>query len=101
MPYISQARREALDKYDRPRTAGELNYVISRAVIEYIRGKSLGGEFSYQDLNDCVGALENAKDEFQRRFQHPYEDRAIQRNSDIYEPILPLLDESAQTVRRA
>ncbi len=81
MPYIKQERREALSNYDRLRTAGELNYQITKVLIKYLKGQGL----SYQTCNDVVGALDNAKHEFQRRIQDSYEDQAIERNGDVYD----------------
>lgn len=34
-------------------------------------------------MNDVVGALDNAKDEFKRRIQNPYEDSKIEQNDDV------------------
>lgn len=65
-------------------TVGELNYIISNVIKEYIKAKGK----RYQAINDVVGALECAKLELYRRIASPYEDEAIQRNGDIYEDIL-------------
>ena len=61
-------------------TSGELNYALTMTIKNYLAYKKL----SYQTCNDIVGALENAKDEFQRRVQHPYEDLKIKENGDCY-----------------
>jgi hypothetical protein len=37
-----------------------------------------------QTIKDVRGALDNALDEFRRRVQHPYENRKIRENGDIY-----------------
>ena len=63
-----------------PHGAGELNYVITKALVDYLRTHGL----SYQTCNDIVGALDNAKDEFKRRVQDPYEDHKIKENGDVY-----------------
>lgn len=76
MPYIKNERR---NKYP-PENAGELNYIITRIIKRYLQVKGV----SYQTMNDIVGALDNAKDEFRRRIQHPYEDNKIQENGDVY-----------------
>ena len=39
---------------------------------------------SYATCNDIVGALDNCKDEFRRRIQHPYEDKKLRENGDVY-----------------
>ncbi len=87
MPYIKSEDREYV-KDNGPRTAGELNYVVTVALIandhpeitkEDITGalfpmfQALIGNYitdkglSYQTLNDIVGALIGARLEFQRR----------------------------------
>lgn len=82
MPYIAPDRRNKIQ----PRThssaagAGELNFQLTIICKEYLEyhGKS------YQTCNDIVGALENCKNEFQRRIQHPYEDAKINENGDVW-----------------
>ena len=86
MPYISTERREAifgdsLTDFDQDlKTAGELNYFISFLLIEYTQKKGL----SYQTLNDIMGVLEGAKQEFYRRVIIPYETKKIRENGDIF-----------------
>ncbi len=86
MPYINSANRldlaEITDEIlcTEIRSAGELNYLITKLCIEYMsdNGKS------YQHINDVVGALEGAKIEFYRRYAAPYEDTKIIENGDVY-----------------
>lgn len=84
MPYIGQEQRAVLDEEPLRRVGttaaspGQLNYAISRIINSYW----LHGE-SYTTANDIVGALENAKDEFQRRHLHPYENRKMEENGDL------------------
>jgi hypothetical protein len=84
MPYIDKERRNQLNPLvnyaDIPKTAGELNYVITMAIKEYI---AENGQ-SYQIFNDIIGALEGAKLEFNRRIVAPYEDKKIRENGDVY-----------------
>ena len=81
MPYIPKVRRSAIEVLgETPTTAGELNFVLTRLVLRYLRLKGK----SYATFNDIVGALEQAKDEFQRRVVHPYEDQKIKENGDVY-----------------
>lgn len=87
MPYITQERRNQLEPYGYdgsfpsvPETPGELNYMIT----SYCRSYMLHKKLSYQTINDIVGALECAKQEFLRRVVAPYEDEAIKRNGDLY-----------------
>lgn len=91
MPYIKQEDRDELARQDRlvlfPRidTAGQLNYEFTLKIIRYLDTHGL----SYQTCNDIVGALDNAKSEFKRRVQDPYEDKKILDNGDVY-PIIYL-----------
>ena len=81
MPYINSDRRFAIDEGSQPRTSGELNYLITVAIVNYLKNAQL---ITYQTMNDIVGALDNAKDEFRRRIQHPYENAKMQENGDVY-----------------
>lgn len=85
MPYITHKRRQDLQSFDRPRTAGELNFILTRALIGYIKAKGL----SYQTINDIKGVLIGVKDEFSRRVADPYEDLKIIQNGDVYQDVLP------------
>lgn len=81
MPYIKpQKRAWLLDKYEDPENAGELNFLITAVVIEYL----LMNKESYQSYNDALGALEGAKLELYRRKIAPYEDKKIVENGDVY-----------------
>ena len=80
MPYIHKDRRISLNHDDIPRTAGELNYLITKLCIGYMSDAGV----CYQNINDVVGALEGAKLEFYRRFAAPYEDTKIEENGDVY-----------------
>jgi hypothetical protein len=85
MPYITKRLRELLvDKdaiHKAPLTPGELNFVLTSAINEYIRTN----ELSYQTINDIIGALEGAKMEFYRRVAVPYENAKMTENGDVYE----------------
>ena len=84
MPYIEKHKRPlytfGLDQMASIDTPGDLNYIFTWLIIDYINTHGL----RYSTLNDIVGALICAKDEFTRRVVVPYEDRAIGRNGDIY-----------------
>jgi hypothetical protein len=81
MPYIKQYERDVLSLGTRrPKTAGELNFKITKLAIEYLGFK---GE-SYQTLNEIIGVLECAKQEFYRRVISGYEDKKITENGDVY-----------------
>ena len=82
MPYIKKSDRYRVT-VDGPENAGELNFAITTLLLEYLfyRGNA---KFDYQNINDCLGALEGAKLEFYRRAVAPYEDQKIQENGDVY-----------------
>lgn len=79
MPYISQEKRRQL-KYERnAETAGELNYIFTKTITNYIDGSP-----SYQKFNDVIGALECCKLELYRRMIAPYEDNKAIENGDVF-----------------
>ena len=81
MPYIKPEQREELNTGERvPANAGELNYVITMIIRDYL----LENGESYQTFNDCIGALEGAKLELYRRVMANYEDTKIKENGDVY-----------------
>jgi len=80
MPYINQERRDAIKSFNDPRTAGELNYVLTGICRDYWH--KLGP--NYATINDIIGALEGAKLEFYRRVAVPYEEQKIKDNGDVY-----------------
>lgn len=81
MPYIEEdIRKEFQALADiTPITAGELNYCITRLCDHF-----LGGAVTYRSLNEVVGVLECAKQEFYRRVCVPYEDKKMSQNGDVY-----------------
>lgn len=82
MPYLSQRQREELEAEGwMPETPGELNYVITRFVLDYWHRKH---DKNYQLLNDIIGAMESAKLEFYARIVRPYEDLKRSQNGDVY-----------------
>ncbi len=81
MPYIPRLRRNPLETgLQNPSNVGELNFLLTTIVIEYLEYKKL----SYNTINDIIGALEGAKLEFYRRVAIPYEDKKIDENGDVY-----------------
>lgn len=79
MPYLPKARRFQLELgEDRPRTAGDLNYVLCCAVLAF-----LGERPDYSDYNAAVGALECAKQELIRMSLAPYEDAKAEQNGTL------------------
>ncbi len=80
MPYITQERRREIFKKSILKTPGELNFVFSGTIQDYLTTQGT----SYQTINDIIGALEGAKLEFYRRVVAPYEDMKIKKNGDVY-----------------
>ena len=78
MPYIPQQYR--MDAASAPTNPGELNFAITSLIMRYLG--ALGGHYS--EMNDVLGALEGAKQEFYRRVVAPYEDRKREENGDVY-----------------
>lgn len=82
MPYINRIDRTQFNVYDNHRAtnAGELNYVITKLIDEYISRKGK----NYAVLNEAIGVLECAKQELYRRVVTPYEETKIIENGDVY-----------------
>lgn len=95
MPYIPQQQRIDIhnDLLDdelgglnwTPENAGELNFLVSTFIANYIKTKGL----KYAVVNEMVGALECAKMELNRVIIGPYEDIKIAENGPVYDGILP------------
>ena len=82
MPYVIPADRGPIDLFLDDiaiETPGELNYAITKLVHTYLTSKGT----SYGVLNEIVGVLECAKQEFYRRKVVPYEDVKIRENGDV------------------
>lgn len=84
MPYIKDKDRQVFEGAIQEinnvmMNPGELNYVITRLIHGYVNFHGL----SYDSLNDAVGVLECAKQEFIRRVVGPYEDIKIKSNGDV------------------
>lgn len=81
MPYIEAGVRPAIDSGRmEPRTAGELNYAITRLVLRYLKKHGR----RYSTMNDILGVLSACGLEFNRRVVAPYEDEKIEENGDVY-----------------
>lgn len=85
MPYVDNSLREDLNSKvsyagRSIETAGELNYLITRLLNEYVNSHGK----SYATLNEVIGALECSKLELYRRIVAPYEDLKIEQNGDVY-----------------
>ncbi len=86
MPYVNKGRKDALfndnldDFNDNRENSGELNYMITTYLIEYVQRHGL----CYQTLNDISGAMTECLAEFRRRVIVPYEIKKIKQNGDVY-----------------
>jgi hypothetical protein len=83
MPYINDtfaARNMLRDRETTPGKAGELNFVFTAAINDFLVLQGL----SYSTINEAIGALECAKMELYRRIAVPYEDSKIAENGDVY-----------------
>lgn len=90
MPYISTVRRNEIDEeleQDQcgwvPQNAGDLNYLTSCFISNYLREKGL----KYANLNEMIGALECCKMELYRLIGAPYEDEKMEDNGPVYPPV--------------
>lgn len=86
MPYIVQANRDAIDEGDRATGPGELNYKITKAIVDYIdpAGEGNRAKINYALINEVIGVLECAKLELYRRVAAPYESTKLALNGDVY-----------------
>jgi hypothetical protein len=86
MPYILEQVRTSLNARQRPpQTPGELNYLITKMVVDYLqRDREWDGTESYGSYNEVIGVLECAKMELYRRRVAVYEDRKAEINGDVY-----------------
>jgi len=86
MPYIENERRDQLDVYgDIPHDAGELTFVLQVHLREYLEHNGL----RYQQLAECLGALEGAKLDLIERVINPYEVKKREENGDVWTGVLP------------
>lgn len=83
-PYIKKERRVEILTKGFVENAGELNFCITNICTDYVELHGL----NYRTLNDVIGALECAKQEFYRRVATPYEERKRAENGDVYPKIL-------------
>lgn len=87
MPYIEKFKRATIKNHTaKPATAGELNYLITTEILDYIK-EHKGETLTYALLNEVMGAIDGAKLEFYRRVVAPYEDEKIKKNGDVYDHI--------------
>jgi len=80
MPYLNSGVKASLDDGRLPMAPGELNYMISKMVDDYITRKGL----SYNTLNEVIGAMQCAQLELYRCVAAPYEDYKCRENGGVY-----------------
>ena len=102
MPYVTQRVRDRLEPHieeffkglhneealfgkDLSPCPGNLNYVITRILIEYLRVHGM----CYDTLCDIDGVLGDIAKEWYRRVVVPYEDKKIFENGDLPFPEIP------------
>lgn len=84
MPYIDEKSRKKLTiGHKGAKNASELNYLITKLIISYVKNKPL----TYQVINDVKGACQGALAEFDRRVTNIYEEEKILQNGDIYDSL--------------
>jgi len=84
MPYIPQKDRNNVLQRDF-RTAGELNYFITCACLDYMMLDATDEwDVGYTTYNEIIGVLECAKQEFYRRMVAKYEDNKCTINGDVF-----------------
>jgi len=92
MPYIKNSQRKDLQKAllslftalrdvegSQQDAKGIYNYTITRICHDYINYHGL----NYSNVNDVMGILSGAQQEFYRTVAAPYEDKKIKENGDV------------------
>ena len=86
MPYITDEAKKDVDMGTPPANVGELTYKLQQALREYLETHGL----RYQQLAECLGALEGAKLDLIERVGKPYEAKKCSDNGDVWpEDLLP------------
>lgn len=80
MPYLDQAIRASLDDGRKAQKGGELNYLISKLINDFVAMRGL----SYSVINEAIGALECAKLEAYRKVAGNYEDKKEIENGTVW-----------------
>ena len=81
-PYIKEKYRKEIDLGRIPDSPGELNYLITTTILDYLGGE--GAVVIYSDFNEVMGVLECVKQELYRRMIAKYEDEKCELNGDVY-----------------
>ena len=87
MPYIKNEIRSMLAsttaaiEQNPPVTVGDLNYILTKTCLAFLKKNVI---VNYQSYNDVIGALECCKLEMYRRAVVPYETKKIEESGDVY-----------------
>ncbi len=88
MPYLEAGIRASLLDGRKAQKGGELNYLISCLLNDFVQMKGL----SYATINEAIGAVECAKQEFYSRIATPYESLKAKQNGEVYTCLDPKAD---------
>jgi hypothetical protein len=80
MPYITPEHQKDVDMGTPPANVGELTYKLQQALREYLEEHGL----RYQQLAECLGALEGCKLDLIERVVKPYEAKKRSENGDVW-----------------
>lgn len=80
MPYVAQDIKDALNEVPIAENAGELTYLLTMVLVEYLTNNGV----RYEQLAECLGALEGAKLDLIKRVVNPYEDKKQKENGDVW-----------------
>ena len=83
-PYIPIKRREEIQDGCTPQNAGELNYLITSIILEYLYNINPSEPNRYTDYNEVVGVLTCVTQELYRRKIIPYENLKQTEHGDVY-----------------
>jgi hypothetical protein len=87
MPYIPKKIRREIDIQHVAETPGQLNYLITTNILEYldeIKDAMCKSENNYADYNEVIGVLECIKLELYRKVISKYEDEKCKEEGDVY-----------------
>lgn len=82
MPYIKSEQKKKFKNLKKlvAETPGELNFLITSLLKNYTDKWGV----NYQTINDVLGSLTGAQQEYYRRVAESYENTKIKSNGDVY-----------------
>ena|SRR5208282_4964699 len=85
MPYVAPEIAEELLDGRIPENVGELTYCVTSQLAMFLDQKwSNTDELHYEDLAQCLAALEGARADFIDRVLKPYEQKKMEENGDVW-----------------